>query len=166
LKALLIGRFQPFHKGHLQVIKKILGEVDSLIIVIGSSQHKNNLENPLSADEREEMIKRVLEQEGLKNYAIFQVPDINNDELYPGHVTRSVPFFDVIYTGNDLVRRLFKAAHFKVRKIKHIRRSIYSGSEIRRRIINKEMWKHLVPESVVDYLVEVGALERLKRLST
>jgi nicotinamide-nucleotide adenylyltransferase len=74
LKALLIGRFQPFHKGHLQVIKKILGEVDSLIIVIGSSQHKNNLENPLSADEREEMIKRVLEQEGLKNYAIFQVP--------------------------------------------------------------------------------------------
>jgi nicotinamide-nucleotide adenylyltransferase len=77
-----------------------------------------------------------------------------------------VPFFDVLYTGNDLVRRLFKADHKKVRKIKHIRRSIYSGSEIRRRMINKERWKHLVPESVVDYLVEVGALERLKRLSS
>ena len=31
LRALYIGKFQPFHKGHLEAIKKILNEVDELI---------------------------------------------------------------------------------------------------------------------------------------
>ncbi|HDH28034.1 MAG TPA: nicotinamide-nucleotide adenylyltransferase, partial [Euryarchaeota archaeon] len=52
MRALLIGRFQPFHKGHLAVIKKILSEADELIIVVGSSQHRGAVENPFSADER------------------------------------------------------------------------------------------------------------------
>ena len=59
MRALLIGRFQPFHKGHLAVIKKILGEADELIIVVGSSQHRDVVENPFSAEERVEMIRQI-----------------------------------------------------------------------------------------------------------
>ena len=44
--GLFIGRFQPFHNGHLQDIKNALKEVDELIIAIGSSQHFNTKENP------------------------------------------------------------------------------------------------------------------------
>ncbi|RMF91195.1 MAG: nicotinamide-nucleotide adenylyltransferase, partial [Methanobacteriota archaeon] len=61
MKALFIGRFQPLHKGHMMIIKRILEETDALSIVIGSSQHAGTPENPFSADEREEMLRRALE---------------------------------------------------------------------------------------------------------
>ena len=36
-RAFYIGRFQPFHKGHLKVISQIAREVDELVIGIGSA---------------------------------------------------------------------------------------------------------------------------------
>ena len=81
MKALLIGRFQPFHKGHLQAIKKILKEANEVVIVIGSSQFKNTVENPFSAEERLEMIRQALKEEMISRYQVFKVPDINNDDL-------------------------------------------------------------------------------------
>ncbi len=78
--GLLIGRFQPLHKGHIKAIKRILEEVDGLIIVIGSSQHTGSLENPFSAVEREEMLKRALKQEGIIKVEVHKIPDINISE--------------------------------------------------------------------------------------
>jgi nicotinamide-nucleotide adenylyltransferase len=164
MKGLLIGRFQPFHKGHLHIIKKILKEVDELSIVIGSSQYKDTRENPLSSDEREVMISRALKEERLTGFQVYKVPDINKDDLYPGHVMSRVPHFDVLYSGNALVQRLFKAEGKKVRKIKHIRRTAYEGSEVRKRIIGGRRWRHLVPKSVSEYLDEVDFPVRVKKL--
>jgi nicotinamide-nucleotide adenylyltransferase len=39
--CLLIGRFQPFHKGHLQVVKTIARDCDDIIIGIGSAQYSH-----------------------------------------------------------------------------------------------------------------------------
>jgi len=36
--ALIIGRFQPFHLGHLLLIKEAAKEADIIVIGIGSSQ--------------------------------------------------------------------------------------------------------------------------------
>jgi len=44
--GLIIGRFQPFHKGHLHAIEHALKEVDELIIAVGSSQYVNTEDNP------------------------------------------------------------------------------------------------------------------------
>ncbi|MEM0023032.1 MAG: adenylyltransferase/cytidyltransferase family protein, partial [Archaeoglobaceae archaeon] len=49
MRALFIGRFQPYHLGHHEVVKKILEEVDELIIGIGSAQESHSLENPFTA---------------------------------------------------------------------------------------------------------------------
>ncbi len=166
MSALLIGRFQPFHKGHLAVIKKILSEADELIIVVGSSQHRDAEDNPFSADVRAEMIRRVLEAEGISSVQIFKVPDIGDDNRYPGHVMEHVPSFDVVYSGNSLVQRLFGAAGKEVRKISLIKRDEYSGTEIRRRMAAGEEWKHLVPEAVVKYLNEIKGVERVKKFSS
>ncbi len=116
MRALLIGRFQPFHNGHLLVIKKIFDDVDELIIVVGSSQHRDAVENPFSADERLEMIRHVLNSEGITKYQVYKVPDIGDDKRYPGHLMEHVPSFDVVYSGNSLVQRLFGAAGKEVRK--------------------------------------------------
>lgn len=162
MRALLIGRFQPFHKGHLKIITKILGEVDELIIAVGSSQHAHTGENPFSAGERMEMIKRNLFEKGINGAIVTSVPDINNDDLYPGHVMKLVPSFDVIYSGNSLVQRLFRNAGKEVREIRHIRRGSYSGSTIRQRILEGKKWKHLVPRATLEYLLEIDGVERIR----
>lgn len=163
-RALLIGRFQPFHKGHLAIIKKILAEADELTVVVGSSQHRDAEENPFSADERVKMIRRVLEAENISGVQIFMVPDIGDDDRYARHVIKCVPRFDVVYSGNILVQRLFSAAGKEVRKINLIKRDEYSGTEIRRRMTTGENWEDLVPEAVVKYLDEIGGVERVKKL--
>jgi nicotinamide-nucleotide adenylyltransferase len=164
MRALLIGRFQPFHKGHLAIIKNILDGVDELIIVVGSSQHKDSEDNPFSADERLEMIRRALDSEGITKFQVYKVPDIGDDDRYPGHLMDRVPNFDAVYSGNSLVQRLFGAAGKDVRKISLIKRDEYSGTEIRRRMRSGEEWEHLVPDAVLKYLDEIGGVERVKKL--
>ncbi|HLN89981.1 MAG TPA: adenylyltransferase/cytidyltransferase family protein, partial [Candidatus Binatia bacterium] len=51
-RGLYVGRFQPFHLGHLDAIKYVLKEVDELVIVIGSAQYSHNSNNPFTAGER------------------------------------------------------------------------------------------------------------------
>ena len=51
-RGILIGRMQPVHNGHIQVINKILEEVDEIIIGIGSAQLSHELKNPFTAGER------------------------------------------------------------------------------------------------------------------
>ncbi|MEM1589096.1 MAG: adenylyltransferase/cytidyltransferase family protein, partial [Candidatus Bathyarchaeia archaeon] len=47
-RGLFVGRFQPFHKGHLQAVKEILDEVDELVIVVGSAQYSHRIDNPFT----------------------------------------------------------------------------------------------------------------------
>ena len=67
VNGLCIGRFQPFHLGHLSAIKQALKKVDKLYIGIGSSQYDHEEYNPFTAEERREMIQRALEENGLSD---------------------------------------------------------------------------------------------------
>lgn len=61
--AVIIGRFQPFHHGHLQLIKKAFETADNVIIFIGSSKTSRTIKNPWSFEERREMILAFMEGE-------------------------------------------------------------------------------------------------------
>ena len=65
-RGIIIGRFQPPHLGHLEVFKRILGEVDELIVGIGSAQESllegDGLASP-GAAVPDQMIDAVDEQE-------------------------------------------------------------------------------------------------------
>lgn len=82
MPAIFIGRFQPFHKGHLEAIKWILKREKSIFIVIGSTQEFSNKNNPFSFKERKEMIKRTLLAEKIKNFKIYGIPDFPEDVLW------------------------------------------------------------------------------------
>ena len=70
-RGLFIGRFQPFHLGHLQDIKDALKEVDELLIGIGSSNEERTKENPFTVNERVKMADSVLLKNGISKYFIF-----------------------------------------------------------------------------------------------
>ena len=58
-RGLVLGRFQPFHFGHLELIKEMVKEEIEPLICIGSAQHSHTSENPFTAEERKEMIDIV-----------------------------------------------------------------------------------------------------------
>ena len=166
LNALVIGRFQPFHKGHLEVIRAISKECDSVTIGIGSAQFSHTLDNPFTAGERHLMISRALKEEGLDNYFLVPIVDVNRYAVWVAHVVSLVPPFKAIYSNNPLTRRLFTEAGYEVRGAPLFNREAYSGTEIRRRMVTGEEWKHLVPKATVKVIEGIGGLERMNDLSS
>jgi nicotinamide-nucleotide adenylyltransferase len=166
-RGVIIGRFQPPHKGHVEVAKQILREVDELIVGIGSAQASHTLENPFTAGERVLMIKRALAEAkiDLSRVHIIPIPDVNNHAIWVSHVCSLSPPFEIIYSGNPLVRRLFKEAGFTTKTPPMFKRKEYWGTEIRDRMIKGERWEELVPKAVVKVMREIKAVERLRDLS-
>ena len=62
MRGLMMGRFQPFHLGHLVLVKQILSECDEVIIAITSSQFNYLEKDPFTAGERIEMIHQSLKE--------------------------------------------------------------------------------------------------------
>lgn len=166
-RALFIGRFQPFHNGHLYAVKKILEEADELIIAVGSAQMSHELDNPFTAGERIEMIRRTLNSEGIdpSRYLIIPVHDAPAHRVWVSQVESQTPRFDVVYTNQPLTRRLLSEAGYEVRSIRPYMREIYEATEIRRRILSGEDWSMLVPREVYDFVKEIDGEGRIRDLA-
>lgn len=164
MRALYIGRFQPYHLGHHSVIKEMASEADEVIICIGSAQRSHELENPFTAGERYLMISKSLRDNGVFNFYIVPILDVNWNAVWVSHVESLIPPVDVVYTNNPLIERLFKERDYKIRAPLLFNRKEYSGSEIRRRMLNNEGWKDLVPKAVAEVIKEIEGLKRMKDL--
>lgn len=78
--AVFIGRFQPFHDAHLEVVKKGLEIADQVIIVVGSSNSAPTIKNPFSVQERQRMIVASLTGSEIKRVRIVHVRDYYYNE--------------------------------------------------------------------------------------
>ena len=165
-RGLFVGRFQPPHLGHLHAIKQALEDCDELIIAIGSSQYSHTFENPFTAGERFEMIRLMLKDGGvdLSKVIIIPVPDVGEHSLWVSRIESYCPRFDVVYTNNPLVQRLFKEAGYEVKELKLYRRDVEMGTAIRKKIVEGDLWEDFVSKSVAEYLKKSGGVQRLKEI--
>jgi nicotinamide-nucleotide adenylyltransferase len=161
LRGLIIGRFQPLHKGHLAAIREALAACDDLIVVIGSAEESHTAENPFTAGERYQMLISSFDGGERSKMHIIPVRDVNRYAAWVSHVESYVPPFDVIFSNNDLTRSLFKEAGYDARRTKAYNAKSYSGTEIRRRIAVGEKWKDLVPAPVAIIVEALGGRQRL-----
>ena len=166
VRALFMGRFQPFHLGHLKVIENIAAqeEADGIVIGIGSALDSHTLENPFTAGERIMMINNSITNIDTPMYLIA-IPDIYNNAVWVPHVISLAPKFQIIYSGNKLVRRLFEEHGIDVREHAYYNQNMYSGTEIRKRIVEGKEWEDLVPEGVVEVINSIGGVERIRELA-
>jgi nicotinamide-nucleotide adenylyltransferase len=166
-RGVIVGRFQPFHKGHLEAIKKIMMDVDELVIVVGSSQYSHRLDNPFTAGERVTMIRRALEGEELQlsKVWIIPVPDVHQHMLWVSQIVGYCPKFDVAYANEPLTRRLFMEAGVRVEQVPPIKRDVYLATEIRKRILTGGNWEELVPTSVANFIKAIKGDMRLRDLN-
>jgi len=166
-RGLLVGRFQPFHLGHLHAVRYALERVEELCILVGSADKSHQLENPFTAGERVYMVKAALEEAGIdcRRVLIIPLPDSPAHSLWVASVKANVPKFDVVFSNDPLTRRLFQEEGFTVLDIPFYERSKFSATEVRRRMLKGEPWEELVPKAVTKIIYEIGGLERLKQLN-
>jgi nicotinamide-nucleotide adenylyltransferase len=163
--ALLIGRFQPFHLGHVRAIEYALERVDRLVVVIGSSQKSHEFRNPFTAGERMEMIATVLHGRGLLDRVLFaELPDVENHSLWVPLLKSLTPRFDFALSNDALSIRLCKENGIPVEEVPLLRREELVATEIRRRIAAGKKWEHLVPKEVSRYLKKMKGAERIMEL--
>ncbi|WP_456478748.1 nicotinamide-nucleotide adenylyltransferase [Geoglobus ahangari] len=169
MRAFFIGRFQPYHLGHHEVLREIFSEVEEVVIGIGSAQESHTIENPFTAGERVMMVDRavgeLMAEVGERKVYIIPLEDVYRNSLWVSHVVSMTPYFDVVYSNNPLVIRLFREAGFEVRKTKLFNRVSYQGTEIRRRMICGERWEDLVPRPVVEVIEEIDGVKRLRDIA-
>lgn len=166
-RALFVGRFQPFHNGHLHAVKSILEEADELVIVVGSAQMSHEPDNPFTAGERLEMIKYALDEAGVdrRRYMLIPIPDAPAHRVWVSQVESQTPRFDIVYTNQPLTRRLLVEAGYEVKGIDLYMREQYEATEIRRRILEGEDWSSLVPPEVHRYVKEIDGEGRIRDLA-
>ncbi len=163
--SLVIGRFQPLHNGHMEVLRKCAEESDHLIIGIGSAQYSHDPDNPFTAGERYKMLSDSLRDESIAEFSIVPVEDLNRYSVWVAHVVSMVPPFKRVYSNNSMTRRLFEEAGYEVRRSPMYNRNIYSGTEVRRRITTGEEWRDLVPPAVVEIIDAVDGVGRIKDIT-
>ncbi|MFB6110315.1 MAG: nicotinamide-nucleotide adenylyltransferase [Halodesulfurarchaeum sp.] len=162
-RGFYIGRFQPYHLGHQRVIEEIATEVDELVVGIGSADQSHTLDNPFTAGERMVMITKSLAELDLVTYVV-PIEDINRNSVWVSHVQAMSPNFDVAYSNNPLVIRLFEESEIEVRQSPMFDREQLQGTTIRERMRRDENWEELVTDPVVDTVEEINGITRLQHI--
>ena len=168
MKGLFVGRFQPFHKGHLDAIKNVLKEVEEIVVVIGSAQYSHDSENPFTAGERLVMIRNALDEAevDLTQVWIVPVPDVNLHMMWVSAVEGYTPKFQLVYSNEPLTKRLFMEAGYKVKNIPYFERQLYSSTVVRSKMLQDESWKTLVPQAIIEFISEIDGVNRIRDLNT
>ncbi len=166
MRGLFIGRFQPFHNGHLKGIRWALERCDELVVAVGSTQRSFDRMDLFTAGERIEMIRGVLKAGKLDGRCIIiPVSDINNNALWVSHLKSLCPEFKVVFSNNPLVKLLFSEAGMKVLEVPLFERRKCDGTYIRKLMLSGNKWRELVPPEVAEFIAESKGAERLRSIS-
>ena len=167
MRGLVIGRFQPFHRGHLALIRAIRRRRrdETLLLAVGSAQESFTAENPFTAGERLEMIGLALDAARFTSCQAVPVTDIHRHALWVRHLETLLPSFDRVYTNNPLTRLLFEADEYPVESPKLQERDRWQGSFVRQRLREGSGWEPLVPPVVRGYLQAINAVGRLQQIA-
>jgi len=164
MNGLLIGRFQPFHLGHLEALRFALSKVDKLWIGLGSSNKPSEKNNPFSAQQRKEMILSSIDDSMKERIAIYFIPDLDNHMNWIEKIDTIVPEFDIVFSNDELTKHLYSKRTVQVIPIPFLKRDELSGTNIRDLIISDQKWEHLVPEGTKIFLINNNAKDHLKNL--
>ncbi|HEX5338688.1 MAG TPA: bifunctional nicotinamide-nucleotide adenylyltransferase/Nudix hydroxylase [Gallionella sp.] len=88
-----IGRFQPLHNGHLDVLRRALDKADKVVVVTGSGRRARNIKNPFSDSERAQMIAasvKAMDESAAERLVFCPVRDYYNNDKWVAAVKKAV----------------------------------------------------------------------------
>jgi len=86
----LIGRFQPFHNAHLEIVKRATALCQKLVIVVGSANQPRTYKNPFTFEERAQMIRYATAGLSIQISIEPNIDTIYNDQAWAVRVQQAV----------------------------------------------------------------------------
>ena len=80
--AILIGRFEPVHTGHLALLQRALDEAHQVIVIVGSAFQARTPKNPFTWQERAEMLLGSLSEPDRERVSVVPVRDYYDEQRW------------------------------------------------------------------------------------
>ena len=160
----LIGRFQPLHNAHLEIIKRATALTDQLVIITGSGRQPRTYKNPFTSHERERMIKAATSGLAMQIYVEENIDTIYNDQAWAVRVQGIVSKYRTLggqvgiigHKKDDSSFYLDMFPQWGFENVELI--EFLSAVNIRdlyfKRDVNMSFIKGVVPESTFDFLMK------------
>ena len=134
----VLGRFQPFHRGHKYLIEKALEQCESVIVGVGSVNVEDE-KNPFSFEDRKKQISEALKKQKYYSRIISIIPldDNPDDDVWLAELLKKAGKIDVVFGNNEWPNEIFEKAGFKVVRVPLYKRNIYEGTKIRAKLHKK-----------------------------
>ena len=163
--GILIGRFQPLHKGHVNAIEFARDNSERLFVIVGSAEKSNQERNPFSFEDRKRMIGLALKGKKLQdNISIVPINDARNHTEWIKSIKNTIGEYNLIFTNDELTEKLFKEDGAEVLNVPLQDRNELSATEVRKRLELDKEWESLVTPEIAQYLKEINAVERMKSI--
>ncbi len=165
--GIVIGRFQPFHLAHQDLINHALTLAEKVVIILGSARSAPDIKNPFTPAMREEIIRASFPQ--VENRLIFRaVRDYPyNDHVWTAEVQNTVGqiaeddekenerigIIGFFKDKSSYYLNLFPQWNFEEFYPADKQRLKINSTDIREKyFFADESWKNFVPETVANYL--------------
>lgn len=180
--GIVIGRFQPFHLAHRDLIQHSLSLAEKVIVILGSSRSASDVKNPFTPAMREEMIRACFptEEKRLVFHSVRDYP--YNDHVWITEV-QNVVRETVEDEDEKTDLKIALVGFFKDRSSYYLNlfpqwqfEEFYSnersylkahGSEIREKYFSSDQnWKEFLPRQIaaqLDVFRQTEEFENLKR---
>jgi len=160
----LIGRFQPLHNAHLEIIKRCTALTDQLVVIVGSANQPRTYKNPFTFEERRRMIMDAASGLSLRVYVEPNIDTIYNDQAWAVRVQGIHSKYRILGTRDGIIGHKKDESSFyldmfpqwefvNVEEIEPL-----SAVNIRdlyfKRSYNSNFIKNVVPETTYDFLQE------------
>lgn len=170
--CVFIGRFSPFHKGHLEILKQALKIAETAIVVIGSASAPRSIRNPWSFQERKRMIETSLNYEELVRVKFIDI----NDYIYNTNRWLSVLQQKISQETNDSEKvaligfesdetSFYLKLFPQYKYIEHGTKYNFHATNIRDNYFsNKHDYKEMAPDGTVNFLEKFVETDEFKVL--
>ena len=160
----LIGRFQPLHNAHLEIIKRATALTDQLIIITGSAKQPRTYKNPFTSKERALMIKNATRGLDMHIHVEENIDTIYNDQAWAVRVQGIVSKYNTLggkvgiigHKKDDSSFYLDMFPQWGYENVELV--EFLSAVNIRdlyfKRDVNMKFIQGVVPETTFDFLVE------------
>lgn len=170
----LIGRFQPFHNAHLEIVKRATALCEQLVIITGSAKQPRTYKNPFTSAERRNMIKSATDGLSIQIFIEENIDTIYNDQAWAVRIQGIVSKYRVLGKSVGVIGHKKDDSSFyldmfpqwgyeNVDEIEPL-----SAVNIRdlyfKRDVNMKFIKGVVPETVFNFLDEFRNHEEYEQI--
>jgi bifunctional NMN adenylyltransferase/nudix hydrolase len=171
---MLIGRFQPLHNAHLEIIKRCTALTDQLVIVAGSANQPRTYKNPFTFEERRAMILDATRGLSMRVYVEPNIDTIYNDQAWAVRVQGIHSKYRILGTKDAIIGHKKDDSSFyldmfpqweyiNVEEIEPLSavniRNLYFKWDF-----NSNFIKNVVPETTYDFLMNFRRTEEFAQV--